>query len=214
MLHVSFTCRYCTQVLHASITCGYCLQVLHAGIACKYCMQMAPETKSREADRKSQQLFYQQIGKRIRNQNESADNGQQGGLQMLRLTVSAEEYLMIGNDVKIVFLGGSKNHLRIMIDAPKELNVVRNKVLEAKITDPEEKEKLPHYYAVPDLPERFRKKRGSAQHPAEKPQNDFSKRRIVTSDAPKRQIITSDAAARRIITSDSAKRQIAANDPA
>ncbi|MCM1105060.1 MAG: carbon storage regulator [bacterium] len=78
---------------------------------------------------------------------------------MLRLTVSAEEYLMIGDNVKIVFLGGSKNHLRIMIDAPKELNVVRNKVLEAKITDPAEKEKLPHYYAVPDLPERFRKKR-------------------------------------------------------
>lgn len=78
---------------------------------------------------------------------------------MLRLTVSAEEYLLIGEDVKIIFLGGSKNHLRIMIDAPKELNVVRNKVLESQITDPAEKEKLPHYYAVPDLPERFRKKK-------------------------------------------------------
>lgn len=49
---------------------------------------------------------------------------------MLRLTVSTEEYLQIGEDVKIVFLGGSKNHLRIMIDAPKELNVVRSKVIE------------------------------------------------------------------------------------
>lgn len=78
---------------------------------------------------------------------------------MLRLTVSAEEYLLIGEDVKIIFLGGSKNHLRIMIDAPKELNVVRNKVIEGKITDPAEKEKLPHYYAIPDLPERFRKKK-------------------------------------------------------
>ena len=39
---------------------------------------------------------------------------------MLRLTVSAEEYLMIGDDIKIVFLGGSKNHLRIMVDAPRK----------------------------------------------------------------------------------------------
>lgn len=78
---------------------------------------------------------------------------------MLRLTVSAEDYLMIGEDVKIVFLGGSKNHLRIMIDAPKEVGVVRSKVIENNTTDPEEREKLPHYYAVPDTPEKYRKKR-------------------------------------------------------
>lgn len=78
---------------------------------------------------------------------------------MLRLTVSPEEYLMIGDNVKIVFLGGSKNHLRIMIDAPKELNVVRSKVLENNVTNPEEKAKLPKYYAVPDTPEKYRKKK-------------------------------------------------------
>ena len=76
---------------------------------------------------------------------------------MLRLTVSTEEYLMIGDDVKVVFLGGSRNHLRIMIDAPKDVDVVRSKVMESKITDPEIKVKLPKYYAEPDLPERFRK---------------------------------------------------------
>ena len=46
---------------------------------------------------------------------------------MLRLTVSPEEYLMINDNIKIVFLGGTKNHLRIMIDAPKEVNIVRRK---------------------------------------------------------------------------------------
>lgn len=51
----------------------------------------------------------------------------QGGFEMLRLTMGTEDYLMIGEDVKIVFLGGSKNHLRIMIDAPKEVGVVRSK---------------------------------------------------------------------------------------
>lgn len=78
---------------------------------------------------------------------------------MLRLTVSTEEYLQIGEDVKIVFLGGSKNHLRIMVDAPKELNVVRSKVIEKNAGSEEEKASLPHYYAVPDLPEKYRKKR-------------------------------------------------------
>ena len=76
---------------------------------------------------------------------------------MLRLTVSTEEYLMIGDDVKIVFLGGSRNHLRIMVDAPKEIDVVRRKVIENKITDEENKATLPKYYAEPELPERFRK---------------------------------------------------------
>lgn len=76
---------------------------------------------------------------------------------MLRLTVSAEDYLLINEDIKVVFLGGSKNHLRIMIDAPKECSVVRSKVIENNTIDPEKKEKLPHYYAVPDLPEKYRK---------------------------------------------------------
>ena len=76
---------------------------------------------------------------------------------MLRLTVSTEEYLMIGDNIKIVFLGGSRNHLRIMVDAPKEIDVVRSKVIESKITDEEIKATLPKYYAEPELPERFRK---------------------------------------------------------
>ena len=80
---------------------------------------------------------------------------------MLRLTVNTEEYLMIGDDIKIVFLGGSRNHTRIMLDIPKEVNVVRSKVLENRITDTDEKEKPAHYYAEPELPEKYRKKKVS-----------------------------------------------------
>ena len=72
---------------------------------------------------------------------------------MLRLTVSPEEYLMINENIKIVFLGGTKNHLRIMIDAPKEVNIVRSTVLENRITDP-----LPKYYAEEEHPEKYRRK--------------------------------------------------------
>lgn len=78
---------------------------------------------------------------------------------MLRLTVSTEEYLQIGDDVKIVFLGGSKNHLRIMVDAPRELNVVRSKVIENNAKSEEEKANLPHFYAEPDNSEKYRKKK-------------------------------------------------------
>jgi len=73
--------------------------------------------------------------------------------------MSTEEYLQIGEEVKIVFLGGSKNHLRIMVDAPKEYNVVRSKVIENNAKSEEERAQLPHYYAVPDLPEKYRRKR-------------------------------------------------------
>ena len=46
---------------------------------------------------------------------------------MLRLSVENEEYLMVGDNVKIIFLGGTGNHHRIMIDAPKEVKIVRSK---------------------------------------------------------------------------------------
>lgn len=78
---------------------------------------------------------------------------------MLRLTLSTEEYLMVGENVKIVFLGGTKNHLRIMVDAPKNVNIVRSTVLENKITDPEKKAKLPRFYAEPETEEKYRKKK-------------------------------------------------------
>lgn len=77
---------------------------------------------------------------------------------MLRLTVSAEEYLMIGDQIKIVFLGGTANNTRIMIDAPKDINIARSKAIEKRITDPEEKEKLPKYYREAEHPERYVKK--------------------------------------------------------
>lgn len=80
---------------------------------------------------------------------------------MLRLTVSTEEYLMINDNIKIVFLGGTKNHLRIMVDAPKEVNIVRSTVLENQVTDPKEREKLPKYYAEPEPEEKFRRKKSA-----------------------------------------------------
>lgn len=78
---------------------------------------------------------------------------------MLRLTVSTEEYIMIGDKIKIVFLGGTANHTRIMIDAPKDVNIARSKAIEKRMTSPEEKEKLPKYYREQEHPEKYLKKR-------------------------------------------------------
>ena len=57
----------------------------------------------------------------------------QEAVLMLRLTVSPEEYLMINDNIKIVFLGGSKNNLRIMVDAPREVSIVRSAAMENRI---------------------------------------------------------------------------------
>lgn len=76
---------------------------------------------------------------------------------MLRLTVSPEEYLMINDNIKIVFLGGSKNNMRIMVDAPREVSIVRSTALENRIPSPEERAKLPRFYAEADRPEKPRK---------------------------------------------------------
>lgn len=76
---------------------------------------------------------------------------------MLRLTVPTKEYIMIGDNIKIVFLGGSANHNRIMIEAPKEVAIVRGKLIERNTIDPEERAKLPKYYEHQEHPEKYKK---------------------------------------------------------
>ena len=76
---------------------------------------------------------------------------------MLRMSVKNEEYLMIGDDIKIVFLGGGGGQTRIMIDAPKEVNIVRSRAIEKRIQDEELKAKMPKYYAEEEHPEKYKK---------------------------------------------------------
>lgn len=51
---------------------------------------------------------------------------------MLKLTVEAGEYLMIGDDIKVVFTGGTSKYTRVLIDAPRSLNIVRSSHLEKR----------------------------------------------------------------------------------
>ncbi len=99
---------------------------------------------------------------------------------MLRLTVSTEEYLMIGEDIKLVFLGGTGKHLRIMVDAPRDKNIVRSTVLERNITDPEERAKLPRYYAEEEHPEKYVKKTDSGKNVKKETVRNISPERETT----------------------------------
>lgn len=49
---------------------------------------------------------------------------------MLNLTIKPGEFFMIGDEIRVVFVGGTANNAKIMIDAPRTFNIVRGKVLE------------------------------------------------------------------------------------
>ena len=70
---------------------------------------------------------------------------------MLNLTIKAGEYFTIGEDIKVVIVGGTRNHYRVMVEAPRSYNIVRENVLERNAATKEEKEKLKKYYPEPEI---------------------------------------------------------------
>lgn len=63
---------------------------------------------------------------------------------MLKLTVRAGEYLMLGEDIKLVFTGGSAGNMRILVEAPSSVNIARSTVLKKYGHITEEQEKKYH----------------------------------------------------------------------
>lgn len=45
---------------------------------------------------------------------------------MLKLTLKPGEYIDIGENVRVVFSGGSANNIHLLIDAPKEVAIARS----------------------------------------------------------------------------------------
>lgn len=70
---------------------------------------------------------------------------------MLNLTIKAGEYFTIGDDIRVVIAGGTKNHYRVLIDAPRSYDIVRGQLLERKAATEEEKARLPKFYPEPEL---------------------------------------------------------------
>lgn len=45
---------------------------------------------------------------------------------MLKLTLKPGDYINIGEEIKVVFSGGSANNIHLLIDAPREYGIQRN----------------------------------------------------------------------------------------
>ena len=85
---------------------------------------------------------------------------------MLNLTVKPGEYFVIGEDIRVIFAGGTANNARVMIDAPRSYNIVRGKVLEqedsnladikglhrTEKTEQPNRQKRKKYYVEPEIP--------------------------------------------------------------
>ena len=45
---------------------------------------------------------------------------------MLKISLKPGQYVNIGEDIRVVFAGGSGNNIRLLIDAPREVPIARN----------------------------------------------------------------------------------------
>lgn len=72
---------------------------------------------------------------------------------MLKLTIKPGEFIDIGEDIRVVYSGGTEGNIHLLIDAPKELNIVRSKVLARKSVESDKKISrfISTYYAEPSL---------------------------------------------------------------
>ena len=63
---------------------------------------------------------------------------------MLKLSLKEGQYVNIGDDIRIVFAGGTGKHCRLLIDAPKELNIARSN------NEPDPAKRKDTYYTKPE----------------------------------------------------------------
>ena len=70
-------------------------------------------------------------------------------VNVLKLTIKPGEYINIGDDVRVIYSGGSEGNIHLLIDAPRELNIVRSKVLARNTANSDKKESryISPYYA-------------------------------------------------------------------
>ncbi len=91
----------------------------------------------------------------------------QGGFFMLNFTVKPGEYFTIGDNIQVVYLGGSKTHCKLMVDAPKSLSIIRGSVIEKNALDEDDKIKLKKYYPEPDISPELKEKYKNARRKKE-----------------------------------------------
>ena len=66
---------------------------------------------------------------------------------MLKISLKPGQYINIGDDIRVVFAGGTGNNIRLLVDAPREIPIARNKAEQ----NPERRKDT--YYAEPGISE-------------------------------------------------------------
>lgn len=64
---------------------------------------------------------------------------------MLKLSLREGEYITIGDNIKVAYVGSNGKNGRFLIDAPRELNIVRSKL---EVREDTEKKS---YYPDPEI---------------------------------------------------------------
>ncbi|MCI9377319.1 MAG: carbon storage regulator [Eubacterium sp.] len=68
---------------------------------------------------------------------------------MLKLTLKPGDFIDIGDEVKVIFSGGSANNIHLLVDAPKNMNIARSSAGKHKTPSP--------YYREKDISEEAKK---------------------------------------------------------
>ena len=68
---------------------------------------------------------------------------------MLKLSLKPGEYIDIGENIRVVFSGGSANNIHLLVDAPREMNIARSSA--------ERKSNRTHYYKEQGISEQAQK---------------------------------------------------------
>ena len=55
---------------------------------------------------------------------------------MLKLTLRPGDFIDIGEEIKVVFTGGSQRNIHLLVGAPKEMNIVRSTAMKEKGVSP------------------------------------------------------------------------------
>ena len=53
---------------------------------------------------------------------------------MVKLTLRPGEFIDIGENVRVIFSGGSANNIHLLVDAPREINIARSSAAKKKDT--------------------------------------------------------------------------------
>ena len=64
---------------------------------------------------------------------------------MLKLSLRPGEFIDIGENVRVIFSGGSANNIHLLVDAPKEVNIARSSAGKKK-EQPEQPEQSARTY--------------------------------------------------------------------